>query len=775
MTSPRTLIEALQQSFASSLRTPDGVSDPVALLWTDSESQWCSLIPFLRNVLPQLYALGSYEPGARQGPVIWLKCVVDRGLPDVSPPLGTAPILYLPGVDRQVLRSGSECPSSLQPLIELQYRGTVWHQRNGREWTVEAFLTSRDGGLGLEIAFDAPTRNAVLRTLALVATEPLESLRGKHLTVDYFYSLTVPDPIRDLLAWMNDAGGSKTQWDATRWATFREVCLREFQLDPDKDGPTVAADSLLNDGGRWDDVWRRFGEAPRNYPVVSQLLHRAHARNLLVDRSRRPDANEQQEASLRQGLSALTSLAHGDACARVLELEQNHKERRDWVWAGLNESPLAIALEPLAQLAGLARTPLGGTSAETMASDYATSGWRCDLEALKALAVPLPPGDSALIARVVRSLYMPWLDRSARRFQELMALPGIDTVALAVAVSGVQDTCILFVDGLRLDVASLLQERLKAKGFDVKFAHRVAPLPTVTPTAKPVASPVHAALAGKSSFEDFTPIVTRNQQPATASRLREEMGREGVEVLETDEVKLVTGATGGGWTEAGNFDRLGHALGLKLAQQIETGIDVIVERVEGLLNVGWSHVRIVTDHGWLIMPEGLPRVDLPPYLTETKWARCAAVRGESVTAVPTYPWYWNRHLRIASPPGVGAFFANVEYAHGGVSLQECVIPDLFVARGVTTVQARVKEVRWRGMRCYVTVETTGQGLRVDLRLNWRRSDSSIVAAVKEVGPDHDANLVVNDDKHEGAAAAVVVLDQRGDVLDYKATTVGEGP
>ena len=33
---PKTLLDALQASFAVSLRSPDGVADPVALLWTDS-------------------------------------------------------------------------------------------------------------------------------------------------------------------------------------------------------------------------------------------------------------------------------------------------------------------------------------------------------------------------------------------------------------------------------------------------------------------------------------------------------------------------------------------------------------------------------------------------------------------------------------------------------------------------------------------------------------------------------------------------------------------
>jgi hypothetical protein len=62
---------------------------------------------------------------------------------------------------------------------------------------------------------------------------------------------------------------------------------------------------------------------------------------------------------------------------------------------------------------------------------------------------------------------------------------------------------------------------------------------------------------------------------------------------------------------------------------------------------------------------------------------------------------------------------------------------------------------------------------VDLRLNWKQADKSIVAAVKEVGQAGEASLVVEKDTYEGASAMVVALDRAGNVLDRKATTVGE--
>jgi len=51
--------------------------------------------------------------------------------------------------------------------------------------------------------------------------------------------------------------------------------------------------------------------------------------------------------------------------------------------------------------------------------------------------------------------------------------------------------------------------------------------------------------------------------------------------------------------------------------------------------------------------------------------------------------------------------------------------------------------------------------------------SSIVASVKEVGSAGEVSLAVADDRHEGAAAVVVLLDSTGKVLDRRTTSVGE--
>jgi hypothetical protein len=240
-----------------------------------------------------------------------------------------------------------------------------------------------------------------------------------------------------------------------------------------------------------------------------------------------------------------------------------------------------------------------------------------------------------------------------------------------------------------------------------------------------------------------------------------------------DETRPPKSETIGAWAETGRLDELGHKLGIRLAAQLEMEIETLIDRITALLDCGWLRVRVVTDHGWLLLPGGLPRVELPSYLAATKWARCATVKGESKPDVPIYSWYWNLHVRIASPPGIACFTLNNEYAHGGVSPQECIVPEFIVERGGASTTANITAISWRGMRCRVSVTTNDPSVRIDLRLNWRQPTTSIAAAPKEVGPVGEASLAVADDSHEGAAATIVLVDTAGIVLDRKPTTVGE--
>jgi hypothetical protein len=767
-----TVLEALVEALRGATRHAAGAeAPPVAVLWPDPEGEWRPLVAQLFASLPEFFNLGPYTPDQRQGPVIWLKCIVDRALPDVSPPAGAVPVLYLPGVSRQDLRAGDACPAEYQPIIELQFRGTTWHQRNGREWTVEAFLGSAQG-LGLDIAADRQTEEALHRALPLLAAMPIEALRGRRLEAEDFDRLAVGDPPRDLLSWIGQPERFRASCDASRWSTFTDVCRREFGFDPELDGPDVAASNLAHGSGRWDDIWRRYAEAPQLYPGVVERLGAVQPKNLLVDHQRLPATNDAEERALEKALGELIALGHEAACSRVLALEREHDQRRAGVWARLGRSPLALALEPLSRLAQGATTVPAGESLDAFARDYAERGWCVDRALLDVLAQPLGSTQREIVDRVARWLYERWLEEGARRLQAIVAAGPGGVRERVNAYHADPETCFVFADGLRFDLGVRLGEMLETRELRVRLSHRLAPLPTVTPTAKPLATPVADAVGGVSSTETFMPGLGAEGRAADAGRLRDEMARRGFAVMERGETRIPAGETPRGWTEVGQIDELGHKMNARLVSQLVVELDAVAARVVQLLDAGWPSVTVVTDHGWLLLPGGLPKVTLPASVVESRWARCAAVRGASTPDVPTYAWHWDPQTMIAMPPGIGSFVAGLEYAHGGISPQECVVPVLVVERSAPAVRATIAEVKWRGMRCRVRVDANVAGLRIDLRRHRLREDSSVVSSAATLDDTGAASLVV-DDTHEGAAMVVVVLDSAGKVIASEATTIGE--
>jgi hypothetical protein len=144
--------------------------------------------------------------------------------------------------------------------------------------------------------------------------------------------------------------------------------------------------------------------------------------------------------------------------------------------------------------------------------------------------------------------------------------------------------------------------------------------------------------------------------------------------------------------------------------------------------------------------------------------------------LPCFSWFWADDVRIACPPGIDVFMSGVEYDHGGLSLQECVVPQIVIRPGGTaTVSAKIESFKWAGLRCRIKVTGDYDGCTVDLRDKPAAPDSSLADAVKAVGKDGAVSLVVKAkyDTREGTATTLVLLDQVGNVLDKSPVTVGE--
>jgi hypothetical protein len=742
---------------------------PAVVLWPDRDRQWEKLIPLLRPQLPHLLTLGAYEPSAGTGPAIWLKCAVAGHLDGVPVAAGVVPVLYMPGWSRADLRDVEGCPPEVQPLIELQFRGVWFTQANTKDWTVLAFLCSREVGLGLDVARDAATLDALQHALLQVARTPIDQLSGGAVTYAVLNGLVHRDPERAMLEWL-DEPNSVREREADAWASFRGICQKRYGFDPDAEGRLGGAERLGARQGHWSAVWERFAEAPQSWPRITDLMRKVQPKfdgTLFDDRSAWPSENDARESALRAALLQLENTAHADALASVERLESDHGERRRWVWAKLGQAPLAFAVEELAQLGQFVRAQLPGTTCDELGSAYRSGGWRADAAVLRALVLVTAPADEQAVRAAIRALYLPWIEAHAQRLQQLLSAGPPPAAASVRRVE--PGTCYLFVDGMRYDVAHQLAEVMLGRGWEVQDDWRWAALPTVTATAKPAASPVADLVSGGPEDAEFGTRVASSGSPLTPDRFRQLLGQSGVTWLP----RTATGdPSGTAWTEAGDIDRRGHDEGARLARRIgECAADVIA-RVGELLDAGWQRVRLVTDHGWLLVPGGLPKVHLPAYLTASRWGRCAVLKDTATVEVPVVPWHWSPQVRVALAPGVGIFYEGKEYAHGGVSLQEAVIPELVVTRAAPpAADARITEVTWVNLRCRVSVEGASTGLHVDIRAKPADGTTSLASA-KDVPEGGQVSLIIPDDDQLGCAAVVVLLDAAGRVVAKQPTTIG---
>lgn len=759
---------------------------PAAILWTDADRIWESAIPQLAKQLPELFVLGDYAPDERQGPSIWLKCAVAGKLGNQLPG-GAVPIVYLPGISRADLRAIETCPRELQPLAELQYRGVFWSQANGKDWTVNAFLSAKKGGLGLEVSYDSATQEALKRVLAagMLLDRQVEDLQGKQINAAWLDALLAPNPTRDVLAWLNEPAAIQSKWAGARWTIFSSRCVKDFGFNPETDGALTAAEKLAEHRGPWANVWELYCESFTSFKFIAELLAKLQPPppKGLFDAPDQlagyPRANEDGEAALRYALRSCSSMSAELARAKVLDAEKEHGIRRDWLWSKMGCAPLVQGLQHLAELATLSRqTPAGATLAQ-LAVSYQESGWKVDQAAMHALAAVNSQADTDAIGAALRAIYVPWLEDSAHRLQELAKTvgglnPATGSKGAAAADAPLDGVCTVFVDGLRYDVAMQLKALLAGFGKVTSSAMWTS-MPSVTASGKAWASPVAQWVSGNKADEDFEPSVAADGKPLSTHNFRKLLVDHGFQVLDKHENGDPSANGCKAWVECGDLDHYGHAHGLRLARDLKTQLAQIVERLTELNEAGWARFRIVTDHGWLLVPGGLPKSELSKFEAETRWGRCAVLKDSSHGTPLTFGWDWCKDVQIAFAPGISNFTAGEVYTHGGLTLQECLVPVLEVVAAGSTASALkvdITKVTWTGLRCKVEVAPVVTGLSVDIRTKAALADSTLVANVRPL-ENGKASLAVEDDANEGTAAFLVVLDAGGNVVQKKPTTVGE--
>jgi hypothetical protein len=198
--------------------------------------------------------------------------------------------------------------------LHCSIKGSSGHKKNGRDWTPLAFLSSEDGGLGLDIARDQATLLAIPEQLDSILRTKITDLQDRTIESADIHGLVVKDPTGQLLQWMAEPDRVWAGWNVAEKSAFSATCRQTFNFDPEKDGMLYAVEKLVHNDGVWEQAWERYGEAPSAYAGVRKALDMVHPKDLFDAKNDKiPENNANHENELRKGLLALRELPKSKA------------------------------------------------------------------------------------------------------------------------------------------------------------------------------------------------------------------------------------------------------------------------------------------------------------------------------------------------------------------------------------------------------------------------------------------------------------------------------
>ena len=221
------------------------LAKPCVILWTDGERLWEKAVRLIASTCPGFFQLDENGLGEFSGPSTWVRYQLGKWTGD------SVPVVYLPGIHRHQFRGVAGFPEAARHLYALQFQGQFCSQLNGKDWTPAAILASEDGGLGLRVARDRATQQALGDQLEAVLRTRVAELRGKQLEASDFHDLAISDPVRLVLDWMNAPDKATKDWPESQQAAFLAFCKKDLGFHPEKDGLITAPEFQIGtDHGR---------------------------------------------------------------------------------------------------------------------------------------------------------------------------------------------------------------------------------------------------------------------------------------------------------------------------------------------------------------------------------------------------------------------------------------------------------------------------------------------------------------------------------------------
>jgi hypothetical protein len=375
-------------------------------------------------------------------------------------------------------------------------------------------------------------------------------------------------------------------------------------------------------------------------------------------------------------------------------------------WAHLDADTHWQTVRDLADLALQAESALGEAEslkrAAELVSAYADRWWRLDRLHLRVLA---GAGEAHLeaVRQVADQAYFDCIARLADRFSALVeqegAWPPEGTTSVATLQTSLWDVGggrrgIIVTDACRWDLAQDLAQRLE--GEDCSLTPVLTTLPSNTPFGMaallPLADePVVVEFgAGKPTIRqgEAKNLDTRDGRKAfLRARLADARGTSQVEFIDLE--ALLKGGKVPGTPVVvvldNGIDEQGHKGTQQLPALVETFTRNLRRAIGALHQAGVESVHVVTDHGFLLLPpeavDALGRPEVLPAQARYKHQRWAALKPDAPVAdVMRLPAPLAPDVVLGIPRGVRTLEKAEPYLHGGISLQECVIPHLVSRR-----------------------------------------------------------------------------------------------
>ncbi|HYT93221.1 MAG TPA: PglZ domain-containing protein, partial [Gemmataceae bacterium] len=358
------------------------------------------------------------------------------------------------------------------------------------------------------------------------------------------------------------------------------------------------------------------------------------------------------------------------------------------------------------------------------------------------------------------------------------------------------ETAILYVDALRLDLAEKLIGLLSQPGRTVTRRLALGSLPSKTPVGMASLLPRRGqslvVLAKREKLRAEIGGRDVSDRPDRVAHLRQAVAN-----LEVGELKQITESQLRAWAIARrpvllttlDIDNSGEIAATVAPKLFEDLIADLARWVTVLHRAGYRRVAIGTDHGFLLVPEGVSLGDVPApqkasdVAISTRYAVGPLQTPNGCLGFDASALGYGGTARVVVPKGLTAFSVagpRHRFIHGGLSPQECLLRFVISTQAgppKAPVQVRLAPVpNVASLILYLQAEVTSshgsaqaRRVRVEARHGSRvvgRSDIVVYKPELELGPAEAYPRIKVTLTEPVPAVDLILLDEdSGDELD----------